>query len=93
MMLDVEGGISVIRGMRSDYWEETPLTAEQLAAYAALHSLYPATTVTNDEGAGIGIEYVADTKNYIDNKTTKNTEVWTFTLTDGSTVKKEVVVG
>ena len=47
---------------------ETPLTAEQLVAYAALRSLYPATTVTNDGGADMAIEYVADTKNYIDNK-------------------------
>lgn len=60
--------ITVIRGMTSEYWTETPLTAEQLAEYAKLYSYYPSTIVTNDEDAGMAVEYVADTKNYIDNK-------------------------
>lgn len=46
---------------------ETPLTAEELAQYAALHTNYPNTTVMAD-GAGVAVTYVADTKNYIDNK-------------------------
>lgn len=50
---------------------ETALSAEELAAYAALHSNKPNTTVYNDAGAGLSIEYVADTKNYIDNKFTE----------------------
>ena len=60
--------ITVIRGMTSEYWTETPLTAEQLAEYAKLYSYYPSTIVTNDEDAGMAVEYVADTKNYIDEK-------------------------
>lgn len=47
---------------------ETPLSAEELAAYAALHTNYPNTTVLNDGGAGMELAYVADTKIYIDNK-------------------------
>lgn len=47
---------------------ETPLSAEELAAYAALHTNYPNTTIFNDGGAGMEISYVADTKLYIDNK-------------------------
>lgn len=50
--------------------EENPisLTAEELAAYAALHTNYPNTTVFNEEGAGMEVKYVADTKLYIDKK-------------------------
>lgn len=47
---------------------ETALSAEELAQYAALHSNKPNTTVYNDAGAGMKLEYVADTKTYIDNK-------------------------
>lgn len=47
---------------------ETPLTAEELAQYAALHSNKPNTMVYNDAGAGMKIAYVADTKLYIDKK-------------------------
>ena len=47
---------------------ETDLTAEELAAYAALHTNYPNTTVYNDGGAGMEVKYVADTKLYIDKK-------------------------
>ena len=52
---------------------ETLLDAETLAAYAALHSNKPNTTVTNDAGAGQKISYVADTKLYIDHKFTEVT--------------------
>lgn len=45
-----------------------PLSAEQLAAFAALHSNYPITTVFNDQNAGMEVKYVADTKLYIDKK-------------------------
>lgn len=45
-----------------------PLSAEQLVAFAALHSNYPNTTVFNDAGAGMEVKYVADTKLYIDKK-------------------------
>ena len=47
---------------------ETPLSAEELAAYAALHTNYPNTTILNDGGAGMEVQYVADTKLYIDNR-------------------------
>lgn len=50
---------------------ETALSAEELASFAALHSNKPNTTVFNDAGAGLAVEYVADTKNYIDNKFTE----------------------
>lgn len=45
---------------------ETDLTADDLAALAALRSCYPATTVYTDAGAWVQIAYVADTKAYID---------------------------
>jgi hypothetical protein len=47
---------------------ETPLTAEQLSAFKALHSNKPITSITNDGGAEMSVAYVADTKLYIDNK-------------------------
>ncbi len=45
--------------------QEIPLPDSVLTAYAALHANYPTTTVLNDSGAGIVVEYVADTRNYI----------------------------
>lgn len=50
---------------------ETALDADTLAAYAALHSNKPNTTVLNDAGAGQKLGYVADTKTYIDQKFTQ----------------------
>ena len=49
---------------------ETDLTPEQLAAYAALTTYKPNTTVTTDSSpaAGVSVDYVADPKAYIDNK-------------------------
>ena len=47
---------------------ETALSADQLAAFASLHSNYPNTTVFNDRNAGMEVKYVADTKLYIDKK-------------------------
>lgn len=47
---------------------ETPLSAEEMAQYAALHTNKPNTTVYNDAGADMKLEYNADTKLYIDNK-------------------------
>lgn len=47
---------------------ETPLTEEEIETYKALHTNYPNTTIYNNDGAGTEVEYVADTKNYIDNK-------------------------
>lgn len=45
---------------------ETPLSEEQLAAYAALHTYRDHTTVSNDASAHMEIEYVMDAKKYID---------------------------
>lgn len=45
---------------------ETPLSAEELAAYAAIHTNKPNTTIYNDAGAQMEVSYQADTKMYID---------------------------
>ena len=45
---------------------ETPLPEEELAAYAALHTYKDRTTVSNDAGAYMELEYVMDAKKYID---------------------------
>lgn len=50
---------------------ETPLTDEEIEAYKALHTYKPNTTIYNSEGAEMSVDYVADTKNYIDNKIEK----------------------
>ena len=47
---------------------ETSLSTEEMTAFAALHTNKPTTTVYNDAGADLAVEYVADTKNYIDQK-------------------------
>ena len=45
---------------------ETAISAEELAAYAALRTNYPNTTILNDSGAWMEIGYQTDTKLYID---------------------------
>ncbi len=50
---------------------ETPIPAEEMAAYAALHTNKPNTTVFNDAGVHMEVSYVADTKTYIDQKFTE----------------------
>lgn len=45
---------------------ETPLSKEELAAYATLHSYRNSTTVSNDAGAWMDLEYAMDAKKYID---------------------------
>lgn len=47
---------------------ETPLIDEELAAYKDLRTSKPNTIVLNDSGAYMSVEYIADTKAYIDNK-------------------------
>ena len=47
---------------------ETPLSETEIAAYRAMHSNYPNTTILNDAGAHMVVKYAADTKLYIDNK-------------------------
>lgn len=46
----------------------TPYPDELQTEIRKLHTFKPITNITTDSGAGIGIEYVADTKTYIDNK-------------------------
>lgn len=48
---------------------ESALTDAEIAAYKALHTNYPSTTILNDAGAYMSVEYVADTKTYVDNLT------------------------
>lgn len=45
---------------------ETPLSEEELAAYAELHTYRNNTTVSNNDGAHMRLEYVMDAKKYID---------------------------
>ncbi len=47
---------------------ETALSESEIAAYRAMHTNYPNTTVLNDSGAHMVVKYAADTKLYIDNK-------------------------
>lgn len=47
---------------------ETALSAETLAACAALHTNNPGTTICNDSCTGMEVLYVADTKRYVDKK-------------------------
>ena len=44
---------------------ETPLSAEEIAAYASLHTYRGNTTVFNDASAHMEIEYAVDAKTYI----------------------------
>lgn len=44
---------------------ETPLTEDEIAQYKLLKMNYPNTTITNDENAYMDVEYVVDTKMFI----------------------------
>ena len=59
----------------------TELTAEEVQKVLALRTYKPATTVWNDKDADMQITYVADTKNYIDNKLA---EIQALTLEGGN---------
>jgi hypothetical protein len=50
---------------------ETPLSEEEINAYKALHTHYPHTSIHNSENAHMVVDYVADTKNYVDNQIKK----------------------
>lgn len=45
---------------------ETPLSSEEISAYAALRTYRKSTTVSNDASAHMELEYVMDAKKYID---------------------------
>jgi hypothetical protein len=47
---------------------ETPLSTEEIEAFKTLLANKPITTVLNDAGAWMTLEYAADPKTYIDNK-------------------------
>lgn len=57
---------------------EIPLSAEELAAYAVLHTYKPTTVISNDYNAYMKVSYVADTKTYIDNKFAGTEKVETY---------------
>lgn len=59
---------------------ETELTAAEIAAFAALHTYKPNTSIYNDAGAYMAAEYVADTKRYIDNATSPAAVIAEVTL-------------
>lgn len=49
----------------------TVLTAEQVQAFVALHSYKTDTIVTTDDMGDLAVEYIADSKTYIDNRFTE----------------------
>lgn len=44
---------------------ETDIPEETMSAYRKLYTNYPSTVIQNDSGAGMEVEYVADTKQFI----------------------------
>lgn len=47
---------------------ERELTPEITEAFKSLYTNYPSTVISNDENAGMEVTYIADTKNYVDQK-------------------------
>ena len=62
----IDNGVKVLHVLKNPV--EIPLTDEEKADYSVLWTYYPNTAITNDKGAGIALNYVTDTKLYIDNK-------------------------
>ena len=58
--------VEVVYETETETWE--PLPEETQKTLNALHTNYPTTVVTNNAGAEMELSYVADTKNYTDNK-------------------------
>ena len=56
----------------TDSEEFVPLPEETQTVLNALHTYYPTTVMSNSEDCEMEVEYVADTKNYIDNKISEN---------------------
>lgn len=46
----------------------TDLNAEEIAEIEKLYTFYPVTNISNDADCGMSITYMADAKNYIDNR-------------------------
>ena len=59
---------------------ETPLTSEQIAAYKALKTNYPSTTILNDENAFMKVSYRADTKKFIQRMAGATSQISSVTL-------------
>ncbi|MBO5680575.1 MAG: hypothetical protein J6T08_02560 [Lentisphaeria bacterium] len=47
--------------------KERPLTTAELAEYKQLHTYMPDTTISNDSGADMAVEYVCITQRYLEN--------------------------
>lgn len=60
---------------------ETALTAEEIAAYKALCSNYPNTTVLNDAGAYMELQYNADTETWVRNYVADNSPIKSTSIT------------
>lgn len=58
-----ENPVTVIYGLA--YPIETDIPEETMNAYRKLYTNYPSTVIQNDAGAGMEVEYVADTKQFI----------------------------
>ena len=56
----------------TDSEEFLPLPEDTQTALNNLHTYYPTTAIANSEDCEMEVEYVADTKNYIDNKISAN---------------------
>lgn len=63
---------------------ETSLTAEEIAAFKALRTNYPNTTVLNDSGAHMELVYNVDTKTYVDNGIQKTVSEVMEAIANGS---------
>lgn len=64
----VANGTPVTVLVKAEQETEIPLSETEIAAYRALHTNKPNTTILNGSGAHMKVEYAADTKLYIDNK-------------------------
>lgn len=62
----IPSGVTVL-GQLANYIE-TPLTPEEIAAFKALHTNEPTTTIINNAGITTKVKYITDTKKYIDSK-------------------------
>ena len=65
-MGELSKGATVLYQLRND--QQSCLNPGELANYTAMHTSYPNTMVYNDAGAFMEVQYVADTKLYIDEK-------------------------
>lgn len=62
----IPSGVTVL-GQLANYIE-TPLTPEEIAAFKALHTNKPTTTIINNADITTKVKYITDTKKYIDSK-------------------------